>query len=142
MQFLKTIYNEGLLKFDPKVDAWRWDLQEIHTICSTTNVVEFMVQTLSKFDGHTQHILKIAACLGVHSHTYEAAFRISNVFFSIGNNIHILVLSIATEQEVKAIQAGLEPALQEEYIVQLDETHIKFAHDRIQQAAYSLISLR
>lgn len=65
LQFLKTIHNEGMLHFDASSETWFWDLQEINTICSTNNIVEFMTQTLSKLDATMQNILKVAACLGI-----------------------------------------------------------------------------
>lgn len=64
LQFLKTIHNEGMLRFDTASQTWFWDLENIQTICSTSNVVEFMVQTLSKLDVATQNVMAHAACLG------------------------------------------------------------------------------
>lgn len=65
LQFLKTIHHEGLLHFEPQNQTWFWDLAQINTVCSTSNVVEFMVQTLSKLEHSTQNAMLIAACLGL-----------------------------------------------------------------------------
>lgn len=121
LQFLKTIHSEGMMHFDPVAESWYWDLEDIHTICSTTNVVEFMVQTLSKFDQSTQNVLMFAGCLG--------------------NYFNLDLLSIATSQTSQKTLEDLEKALREEYIVRLDSTHFKFVHDRVQQAAFSLVSV-
>ena len=67
LQFLKTIHNEGMLRFDSTGQTWFWDLSSIQTICSTSNVVEFMVQTLSKLDSATQNVMAHAACLGMRT---------------------------------------------------------------------------
>jgi predicted ATPase len=66
LQFLKTIHHEGMLRFDTESQTWYWDLSEVQTICSTSNVVEFMVQTLSKLDLATQNVMSTAACLGIY----------------------------------------------------------------------------
>lgn len=65
LQFLKTIHHEGMLHFDSNTQTWYWDITEIHTICSTSNVVEFMVQTLNKLDVATRNVMLVAACLGL-----------------------------------------------------------------------------
>lgn len=133
-EFLKSLYTEQLLKFDSEAGVWSWDLEQIRTRNITDNVVELIsgkIQTLSK---STQKVLWLAAC--------------------IGNQFDLITLSIVNGKSQKetanelweTIQAGLLLPVGDDYkFIQTDrepselKITYKFAHDRIQQAAYSLI---
>jgi len=114
-EFLNTLYLEKLLHFD---DGWQWDLAQIKARNITDNVVELMANKVCQLSQKTQRLLKWAAC--------------------IGNNFEINLLSIVSGQTLKDTETDLWQALSEGLIVQLGHTY-KFAHDRIQQAVYSLI---
>ena len=141
-QLLKTLYQEKLLFFDISNGRWKWDIEEIQTVGITDfNVVELMARNLCKLSQKTQKVLKFAAC--------------------IGNQFNLDILAIINEESTtitatqlwEALQAGLILPLNEDYKIPLvfrpeemrlfsfDETRItyKFLHDRVQQAAYSLI---
>ena len=134
-EFLKTIYSEDLLIFNPPKQsakikslrgAWQWNLQGIEKISSTDNMVQFMVEKMQKLPQSTQKVLSLAAFFG-------AEFNL--------NTISIICKKPASElfeNLTPAIDAGLVIPLSE-----LDEQLLiqdyKFGHDRIQQAAYALI---
>ncbi|MEG3919608.1 AAA family ATPase [Microcoleus sp. T3_A4] len=133
-EFLKSLYTEQFLKFDTNAGAWSWDLEHIITRNITDNVVEFMSGKIKLLSEPTQKVLRLAAC--------------------IGNKFDLTTLSTINETSQKetanelwdAIQAGLILPVGDEYkFIQADldsndfKITYKFAHDRIQQAAYSLI---
>jgi predicted ATPase/signal transduction histidine kinase/CheY-like chemotaxis protein/tRNA A-37 threonylcarbamoyl transferase component Bud32 len=133
-EFLKSLYTEQLLKFDTKAGAWSWDLEQIRTRNITDNVVELIAGKIQTLSEPAQNILQLAAC--------------------IGNHFDLKTLSIINETSQKetanelwdAIQAGLILPVGDDYkFIQTDrepndlKITYKFAHDRIQQAAYSLI---
>lgn len=117
-KFLKSIANEKLLFFYPNLNQWDWDLQQISLQNISDNVVEFMSEKIRKMEGAVE-FLKYAACIG-------------NVF-----NID-LVKQISGLSAAAADKALFE-ALRDGLLIQIDENNIKFSHDRIQQAVYSLI---
>lgn len=136
-QFLKTIYSENLLVFNHSQDSvtqyknsqgyWQWDLKKIQRIASTDNLLKFTTDKIHKLPKSTQDILSLAACIGTE--------------FDL-NTISIICKKSALElfkNLTPAIDAGLIITLSE-----LDEQLLvqdyKFGHDRIQQAAYTLIS--
>ncbi|XZN90687.1 MAG: AAA family ATPase [Microcoleus sp.] len=133
-EFLKSLYTEQLLKFDTNAGAWSWDLEQIITRNITDNVVEFMADKIQTLSESAQKVLRLAAC--------------------IGNQFDLQTLSIINETSQKAAANELWDAIQSGLILPLGDGYkflktnrdandlnitYKFAHDRIQQAAYSLI---
>ncbi len=138
IQFLKALYEYGLIKFDLDQGYWQCDLAQVKVLALTDNVVEFMAMRLQELPEATQNVLKLAAC--------------------VGNQFDLATLAIVSKQSEIETATALWKALQEEFIIPKNEVYkfylgqetlelqsdpepgeYKFLHDRIQQAAYSLI---
>ncbi|MEH2198159.1 trifunctional serine/threonine-protein kinase/ATP-binding protein/sensor histidine kinase [Nostoc sp.] len=149
IQFLKALHQEQLIKFTPPCQGsttggWQCDISQINQQAVTDDVVEFMALQLEKLPLATQNILKLASC--------------------IGNQFDLATLAIVSEQcQIdtadalwKALQSGLILPISEVYkFYQGEESEqlalsyhniekkiakYAFLHDRVQQAAYFLIS--
>ena len=135
-EFLKSLYAEKLLSFDFHQGGWQWNLSQILARNITDNVVELMVDKLRKLGEETQQVLQLAS--------------------SIGNQFELQTLAIVCEKSPQATAANLWVAMAEGLVLPLGNAYklidldveglanevvveYKFAHDRIQQAAYSLI---
>ncbi|RCJ32896.1 serine/threonine protein kinase [Nostoc minutum NIES-26] len=142
-QLLLTLHQEDLLTYEFHSGVWQWDIQDIQAIGITDlNVVELTARNIRKLSIETQEVLKLAAC--------------------IGNTFNLDVLAIVNEasplttaaQLWSALQAGLILPLNQDYKIPLVfsqeessgitltdiKVDYKFLHDRVQQAAYSLIT--
>ena len=119
IQFISALAEEGLLTFDHGTTQWSWDLERIHAKGYTDNVVDLMVGKLSRLPVATQKTLKEFACLG--------------------NSADIGTLSIVHGTSEEELHSDLWEALRLGFIVRLDGSY-RFVHDRVQEAAYSLIS--
>lgn len=139
-EFIKVLYQEKILNFSYEHGAWEWDLLKIRQQSATDNVIDLLTTKIHLLPKETQEILKLAACLG-HQ-------------FDLGTLVVISgrTASKIAEELFEAINANLIYPLEENYKTlgliglgavinqfNLNKLHYRFAHDRIQQAAYGLI---
>jgi len=134
-QFLKALHDDGLITLVE--GKWHCNLAEAR-LNHADDVVEFMVGQLQKLPQETQDVLKLAACIG-------AQFDLNT-------------LALVSEESPEKTALLLWKALQEELILPMAEDYksfihaetkfniesinnpnYRFLHDRVQQAAYSLI---
>jgi PAS domain S-box-containing protein len=118
IQFISSLADEGMLTFDHAAASWSWDLDRIHTKRYTDNVVDLMVGKLSRLPIETQNALQQLACLGNHA--------------------EITVLSVVLGATEAQLHGTLWEAIRVELIERQARTY-RFMHDRVQEAAYSLI---
>ncbi|MFN6530697.1 AAA family ATPase [Nostoc sp. ChiSLP03a] len=141
-QLIQVLHQEKLLTFDFANAKWQWSIEDIQAIGITDkNVVELVASRVEKLPQFTQDVLKLAACVGD---------RFSLDILSIVNEKSP---SLTANDLHSALQAGLILPLSEAYRIPLvfnqeeavnlnfDTSRVgyKFLHDRVQQAAYSLI---
>ncbi|MFN6535317.1 MAG: AAA family ATPase [Nostoc sp. EkiNYC01] len=140
-QFLKALHEDGYISFDFQIGHWQCDLATVKLLALTDDVVEFMALQLQKLPVATQTVLKLAACIGAQ--------------------FDLATLAIVSERSPEDTAIDLWKALQEGLILPISDVYkfyqpsellvaevqqpltfncsYRFLHDRVQQAAYSLI---
>ena len=142
-QFLKALYENDVISFSQTQGHWECNLDKATDMSLTEDVVGFMAQQLQKLPQPTQQVLKLAAC--------------------VGNPFDLATLAIVSKQSIAATHKALRAALKEGLVVPHREVYkfhqrvietkaqttekkettenstYRFLHDRVQQAAYSLI---
>ena len=139
-QFLGALHEGGALWLDAALGAWAWDLARVLGAVATDNVIDLMLGRLRRLTPATQRVLKLAACMG---HEFDLA-----------------TLAIIDQHPPARTAADLWDALREGLVLPLDgdyrffdesagsglsdaggeiQVSYRFLHDRVLQAAYSLI---
>ncbi|MEH2224183.1 ATP-binding protein, partial [Nostoc sp.] len=154
-QFLKALHQDRLIEFTPPIPpyqagGWQCDIVQVNQQAVTDDVVVFMSFQLRKLPESTQQILKLAACIG-NSFDLETLAIVSEQS------------PIETASDLwKALQEGLILPISDVYKFYQNSSLVishwslennkqmtndigqrtasyRFLHDRVQQAAYSLI---
>lgn len=156
-EFLRYLHKEKIVTFDSQGGMWQWDIAKIQAQNFTDNVVAILVNKIQTLSPQVQRVLQFAACLG-------NSFELKPLALALGES-----LSATAVQLWQAVVAGLIVPLGESYklispskntkILLQKRQHLasnpaslssdierqnftiqyKFAHNRIQYAAYSLI---
>lgn len=131
-ELLKTLHQEKQLWFDVDRRSWQWNIEQIQTIDFTNNIVELLIRKLKKLPDHTQQILQLAACIGSQFDLNTLALIHSKPEVELAQ-----LLSPAIDLQLIAPTSApeVDPAT-----AQFICLNYRFLHDRIQQAAYALIS--
>jgi PAS domain S-box-containing protein len=140
-EFLKKLSQENALSFDPLVNAWNWDIDLIKQMEITDNVVELIKEKITELPAQVQSTIMLASCFG-------------NCF-----DLHSLI--IINRNAIAATLDDLRQAVREDLLVPVGLRHeyfmspsivhdyeeilarqseFKFPHDRVQEAANSLLS--
>lgn len=134
IELLRQLHKQGAIAPDPSSGQWTWDLDGIRWSGVSSDVVEFMVDSLRLLPSGTQQVLQLAAC--------------------IGGTFDLHTLAAIHEHPVAETAAALLPALKQHTVLPLHSDYrlvgectepmvfnptYRFEHDRVQQAAYALI---
>ena len=136
-EFFRTLQQEGLLAFDLDAGRWAWDVDRLQSLRITSNVVELVARRVRQLSEATLRTLESAAVIGAR--------------FELG------LLATLVGMTPQATALALKEAIREGVVVPLNDAHrlaervesgpaenfrfeYRFAHDRIQQAVYSILT--
>ncbi|MEH2068269.1 MAG: AAA family ATPase [Nostoc sp.] len=161
-QFLLALHQEGQITFDWHTGFWQCDVGQVRLLALTDDVVEFMAQQLQKLPSKTQDVLKLAACIGnqfdlgtlaivsekSQAQTAADLWKALQEGFVIPTNEVYKFYQDSSLVSQPGFGGFLDDELAnpERAVGDLQNpndngqrTVYKFLHDRVQQAAYSLI---
>ena len=125
--FVRMLHQEKQLRFDHGTHRWRWALVPIKRLAITDNVVDLMIRRIREWDPPMQAVISLAA--------------------SLGAQFDLRTLELVNERSDGECRAALRAVCSQGLIVPVSDlslasapgSHYKFLHDRVQQAAYTLI---
>ena len=142
-EFLKSLHARELIHFNVHTGEWLWDIHRIKGERITDNVVDLMADKIRRMNASSQQALKLAACIG-------SQFRLQTLALVSGKGPSEVISALQ-----EAVTEGLILLLGDAYkylelesseladgmldAVLLQAVNYRFAHDKVQQAAYSLI---
>lgn len=126
-QLLESLFERGLVTYDPGRREWTWREEQIEASGLTEDIVDLMVTRLERLGRPVQHALQHAAC--------------------IGSKFDLETLAVVSATPRDRIRAQLDESLEQGLISRVPRREsragsktFRFQHDRIQQAAYSMVA--
>ncbi|RPI67596.1 MAG: GAF domain-containing protein, partial [Ignavibacteriae bacterium] len=131
-QSLSYWHDTSLITYDEQSRSWTYNIQAIRSAGIPDNVVDLVVANIRRLPEDAQVALQIAAC--------------------IGNEFELDVLRTITTGEQRrallvAVENGLIRSVHDNYLLLVapenttvnNEVRFRFLHDRVQQAAHSML---
>ncbi len=138
-RLLHLLHAESFIRFQPQSRTWQWDITELERAPITDDVLDLMMQAIERLPPSTRELFQIGSCIG-HRFDLSTLAEVSG-----------LPRTAAAEQLRPALEDGLLVPIRGAYdapgrIGPLENSFealplmVRFAHDRVQQAAYSMLS--
>jgi len=116
-RLLRSLNKEGLLRPSLSQRRWEWDERKIRSRSLPEDVAIFLTESLGELPQKVQSALFVLSCFGASS---ESAF-------------------VESQGLDRDILENLDIAVAEGFVEKKDDQY-RFAHDRIQEAAYNTVS--
>ncbi len=117
-QFLGMIYKTKLLQ-PAENGTWQWDAEKIAELDITDNVVELMSEKIALLDDQVRETIQMCACIGTRFDLEAVGYLLQRPVDSLLDDITVMLFEELIRQDVDAY---------------------RFQHEKIRDAAYSLIS--
>ncbi|EYF05774.1 trifunctional serine/threonine-protein kinase/ATP-binding protein/sensor histidine kinase [Chondromyces apiculatus] len=128
--FFSSLHADGLI--EPHPEGYQWSVDRIRQRGVTDNLVDLMTARLRQLRPETQEVLTVAACLG-------GMFDLGTLALVTARTLDEVSLTLwgAVAEGLVLVVGQVSSAAQ--MVERGPELHCRFAHDRIQQAALSVL---
>ncbi|KAL7548021.1 hypothetical protein ACHAWF_011302 [Thalassiosira exigua] len=120
LEFLRSLVDRRLLEYNAQKRRWVWDEDCISVMDIAGNVLYLLSSKMNGLPDNIQLALKIAACFGI------------KMMVSVIKNM-------CTVDEYSSINDGMDQIVSEGFMIKAGTAHYQFVHDKVREAAYSLI---
>jgi hypothetical protein len=120
ISFVRSLVDGGLLEYSTFKRRWVWDENKVSSMDITGNVLHLLSSKMSGLSSEIQSALKVAACFGIK-------IKVS------------VVETLSTHPEHSDFRDNLDQVIKEGFMCKVGTSEFKFVHDKVREAAYSLI---
>ena len=120
LEFIRSLIDSRLVKYSLREKRWIWDEARARSDNITDNVLYLLSTKMATLPENIQLVLKVVSCIGIKIHQ---------------NVIDLLKKS----PKYAKIDDWFVQAINEGFIRKLDNSEFKLVHDKVREAAYSLI---
>ena len=120
VQFLTSLAEARIVRFDTEKHAWAWDIDALRATPGATTIADLVGDRLVQLSAPTRHALSTLACLG--------------------NSASAATMEIASGIAASSLGDVFWKVIREGLLLRTDDGYA-FAHDRIQEAAYALLTV-
>ncbi len=138
-QILQIIHDEGLLYYDSRHERWHWDLESIQAFRQNEDIMDLILSKIQRLPGETRELVKLASCCGnrfdLNSLAAFCGKSVEETARTLIPAVHEgLIIAAETEETASA------PGQQVHNKQSQNDLLYEFLHDKVQQAAYSLVT--
>lgn len=138
-QILEQLVEESVIRFDSDLRTWLWSLEAINGLQISEYTVDLLLNKMHTLTQGSRNIISLAACIG-NTFDFNTLIRVSG---KTENELSGLIWELLSNEYINAVgqwgkhhsDTALSGLLNEEKT----NFEFRFQHDKIQQAAYSLI---
>lgn len=110
-----------MLTYSPVERQFVWDIDEIHAVPITPNVLDLLSAKMTNLSESMQTALKVAACFGIEVNT-------------------TIMKDLSRTEQYSDLLAGINEAVEVGLIdLDSDQSHYRFPHDKVREASYDMI---
>ena len=119
LEFLRSLVDRRLLKYSLREKRWIWDESKIRSEHITDNVLYLLSSKMTSLSENIQLVLKIVSCFGIMIDEQVIDY-------------------LGKTPQYNDIENWINQVIKEGFIRKID-TKFRFVHDKVREAAYSLI---
>jgi predicted ATPase/HPt (histidine-containing phosphotransfer) domain-containing protein len=138
-ELLNLLARDGAFRFVPEQGRWGWDEGEIEKAAVSDNVVDLMVQRLRRLPAETIEVLRLAACIG---NDFDLSW-VSRIAGKPAGQVATALFQAVRERVLVPVSGAYrlvhDGRTYDEAGLSALSVRYQFQHDRVQQAAYSLV---
>lgn len=132
-QYLKSLFENRWISFDASRGKWLWDIDKIEETPITDNVVSFLAERIEKLQPKAAAVIKAASAIGIRFDLSTLAAAMATTTYEVAQDLWEPLLDgliVPYGEDYKGVHKEEPKKATPRY---------RFTHDRIHQAAYSLI---
>ena len=113
----KSLYDKNLIFFTK--GKWEWDIEKIREVEISENVIDLVIEKVKELPPNLIEVLKFSACLG--------------------SDFNLDIMTQISRKDFQKLTLELEVLSNEGFFIMM-ENNVRFAHDKVREAIYSLMS--